>query len=174
MPASQKVQLHQLGIFAEVEPVDTESRLFFTDEKPSFELTIHNEMDGDIGPESEVRWGIGIGEGRPAPHIEESLSIEVPAKSSRSYEIGGELLALEGHGVIGVKGGSVRGPQSDERTLSSQDLRDHYDVPFSFSVWDRENYKIQHERPVKYQKFSVAFAIVVAVLALAQIILQLV
>ncbi|TKX69258.1 hypothetical protein [Halorubrum sp. SP9] len=121
MPASQKVQLHQLGVYAEVEPLGHDSRLFFTDEKPKFERTIHNEMDGDIGPESEVRWGIGIGEGRPRPHIQESRSVKVPAQSSRTYEVGGELLALEGHCVFGVKAGSVSNPQGDERSLSSQD-----------------------------------------------------
>jgi len=170
MPASQKVQLHSLGVSAEVEPVDTDRRLFFTDERPEFELTIHNEMDAKLDDESELRWGVGIGEGKPEAHIQDSVDVgEIPSNEARTVEIGGELLALEGHGVIALKAGGVSNPSGDVRSLSSNDLKENYEVPYTFSVWDRENYETVHERPVKYQRFSVFFAVVVAVLGLVQI-----
>ncbi len=175
MPASQRVDIHRNGeIQVEVTPVNHEASLFFTDERPEFDLKVYNNRDSKIGDGSKLQWGIGVGEGRPEAYFQSRLEIEVPPNESRTYRVGGELLALEGHGVFAVDSSGLGNPNGEVSKLKARSLDTNYSVPYSFSVWDRENYQTLHERPVTYQRYALAFSVVVAILALVQIGLNLI
>ncbi|WP_255192711.1 hypothetical protein [Natronobeatus ordinarius] len=145
--------------------------IYFTDEKPNFRVEVTNETEYNFVEGSKISWCIAIGEGMPKPVHRGTIDINIPSGETREYEFGGDLLAFEGHGVVGLtSGGHSGGSKSLDRTLSSGSLNT-YSPALSFSVWDREHYKVIHEGPKKMQETAVFITIVVAMVGLAQLLI---
>jgi hypothetical protein len=192
MPASQPVTFHE-SLEATVKPVDEgeddglsllqrarnevepgetsggRRTIYFTDERPRFTVEITNNTEYDFVEGSSVSWYIAIGDGMPKPVYQGKLDIEIPQGESREYEFGGELLAFEGHGVIGLSAGSHSGKgDSVERELRPGSGT-NYSPAYSFSVWDRDHYQVIHERPKEMQKTAMIITFVVAMVGILQL-----
>lgn len=115
MPASQPVEFYR-GLEGTIEPVGKESEVHFTDESPSFQLTLLNPTDFEFVEDSAIIWVIAIGEGEPEPIYSDKLEFELGPNESKTFEIGGQLLAYEGHGVVGLNCGGARTDEK-ERVL---------------------------------------------------------
>lgn len=172
MPASKSVDLFR-GLVADVEPVGEEPDVYYTDQSPKFVLTIHNPTEYDFVEGSSIRWVLAVGSGIPSPMYDEELSIEVPAGETREYEIGGELLAFEGHGVIGVSASGARDDGEPPYELWETEPR-NYDPVYTFSVWDRSQYESLHERPKRLQRASLYLTGAVVFFALVQIFIAII
>lgn len=169
MPASKSVDVFK-GLHVEVEPINGEPDVYFTDESPSFELTVRNPTEYNFAKGSSIRWVIAIGSGMPSPIYNEVVDIEVPPGEERKYKIGGKLLAFEGHGVVGVSAGGATGLGDPDYELRERRAR-NYDPVYTFSVWDRSQYETLHERPKKLQKASLILSAAIVFFAIVQIIL---
>lgn len=196
MPASQPVTFHE-GLEATVEPIDEgqdsdltlfqrarnevepgktpggRRTIYFTDERPRFTVEITNNTEYDFIEGSSVSWYIAIGDGMPEPVYQGKLDIEIPQGESREYEFGGELLAFEGHGVIGLDAGGHSGKGgSMERELHAGSGT-NYSPAYSFSVWDRDHYRVIHERPKEMQRTAMMITFLVAMIGMFQLMFTL-
>lgn len=168
MPASEPVELVD-GLFATIEPLKEPDSIFFTRDKPIFELTLTNNSEYHFVKGSQMNWVIGVGQGMPEPIYLETLDVEIPKGESRTYKIGGKLLAFEGHGVIGVTSGGHSGKSdSDERTLT-QSHGTTYNPAYTFSVWDEDHYSIIHEKPKQMMRWTMILSALVVILGLIQV-----
>lgn len=171
MPASQTVDAFKdKGLLIDIEPISQEPTVYFTDQSPRFRLIIRNRTEFNFVEGSSIRWVIAIGSGMPSPIYSEAIDIEVPAGEEREYEIGGKLLAFEGHGVIGVSAGGALGSGDPNYELRERRAQS-YDAVYTFSVWDRSQYESLHETPKKLQRASLYLTGAVVFFALIQIVL---
>lgn len=167
MPASRSVDVFK-GLIVEIEPKNEEQEVYFTDESPEFKMVVQNPTKYNFESGSAIRWVIAIGSGMPSPVYNEVQSIEVPPGEEREYEIGGELLAFEGHGVVGVSAGGAKGRGEPDYELRDRKARS-YEAAYTFSVWDRSQYESLHERPRDLQKASIALSVAIVVFTIVQI-----
>lgn len=172
MPASQAVDVFR-GLTVEVKPVDEEPDVFFTDQSPKFKLIVRNVTDYNFVEGSELTWYLAIGPGMPEPVYKKDLSIEVPTGEKREYEIGGELLAFDGHGVVGVLAGGASGRGEPDYELRSAGALNNYEPAYTFSVWDRSYYKSAHEHPQKLQKIAIFATGAIVLFSLVQLVITL-
>lgn len=174
MPASRTVEVFRGKIEAEVEPVEAHREVFFTDEAPDFKLILRNTSEHNFVEGSEIKWCIAIGSGRPEPFHSEDVGFELPPGGEVELDIGGEVLAYEGHGVIGVDTGSASGRGDPDYELNAGRRPENYDAVYSFSVWDRSQYEAQHEYPLLLQKRSVYLTAGIVVFAFLSLLVALV
>ncbi|SEK69948.1 hypothetical protein [Haloferax larsenii] len=168
MPAHQKVNLFRDQLTAEVRPAESDRDIYFTDERPEFILSITNNMNVGIGGESSLTWMIAVGDEKPKPHIREDIDVSVPAKETVEFTIGGELLAFEGHTILGLNTGGMRAPHSDSPVLQKSS-GSSYKPALSFTTWDREHYRVIHEQPKRTQEFALVSSISIVTLAIVQV-----
>lgn len=155
MPASTPVDLHN-GLTAEVEPIEDDREVYFTDEAPAFRLILRNESNLDFASNSGFRWYLAVGQGMPRPFHSDYIKFELEEDEQKVFEIGNEVLAFEGHGVIGISHGNVNKPNdSTYRMKVGGKKYGEYDPLYSFSVWDRSQYETQHEYPQRLQRLAV-------------------
>lgn len=169
MPASQTVNWFD-GLKITVEPKEDGKGIYYTDECPHFCLKIENDGEYHLHEGSELSWYVAVGDGQPTPHHREVQEIEIARGESKEYTIGGKLLAYEGHGIIGVANGgvSVRGPEQGQGIMKTSNTGS-YEPVLTFSVWDREHYRILHKKPREWQKYAVAGTVVIAASAVIQL-----
>lgn len=168
MPASEPVELVE-GLWASVDPIDQPRPVYFTHERPTFDLKLLNRSDHHVVDGSRMNWAVGVGSGMPEPIHREAIDIEVPKGESRHYEIGGKLLAFEGHGVVGVSCGGLGGsPDGDERTVRASGSSSYSPV-YTFSVRDEAHYELTHERPRRVLRWTMVLSGLVVLLALIQL-----
>lgn len=154
MPASRSVDVFR-GLTAEVEPIGPEQEVYFTDQSPEFKLILRNPTDSDFVDGSLITWCLAIGSGKAEPFYTERRRIELPAGEQIELEIGDEVLAYEGHGVVGVSVRDARGDGDPDYQLRASSTVNDYQAVYSFSVWDRSQYESQHEYPQKLQRLAV-------------------
>ncbi|AHZ23563.1 hypothetical protein E6P09_14240 [Haloferax mediterranei ATCC 33500] len=168
MPASQEVEIHRDWVTAEVKPKETDRDIYFTDESPEFTLSVSNHLDADLREDSRLTWSIAVGDGYPDPYVREHLEIPVPANETVDFTIGGEQLAFEGHGIVGLSAGGMGGPRSDEPVLQKS-TSNSYNPALSFSIWDREHYDVIHRQPKRTQELALLSSVAVVILAIIQV-----
>lgn len=148
-----------------------ERTLFFTDECPYFHIEITNNTEYDFIEGSQISWCVAIGEGMPEPVYSGTIDIELSQGETKKYELGGNLLAFEGHGVVGLTSGGHSGRgNSAERELSSGNLSTYSPV-YTFSIWDREEYREIHQKTREAQEASTTAALILMFIGLAQLLL---
>ncbi|QKY21205.1 hypothetical protein B4589_012775 [Halolamina sp. CBA1230] len=196
MPASQPIIFHD-GLEARVDPIDERQdseltlfqraknevepgktsggrrTIYFTDERPRFTVEITNNTEYDFVEGSSVSWYIAIGDGMPEPVYQGKLDIEIPQGESREYEFGGELLAFEGHGVIGLDAGGHSGKGDSVQRKLHAGSGANYSPAYTFSVWDRDHYRVIHERPKEMQRLATMTTLLVAMIGIFQLMFTL-
>ena len=165
MPASQKRDDHLL---VEAKPLTPPEHVYFTDQRPEFEISVTNKSGHDLGPDAQIRWIIGIGSGQPDPVQTGFIDVPLVDGETISEVIGDELLAYDGHGVLGVAYGGIYGDEGDKK-LHSRDSS-HIHPLYTFTVWDRSLFETVHEQPKNLQRWVVRLSGLVALLAAIQVL----
>lgn len=172
MPASQAIDIYP-ELTVEVEPIDDEPEVYFTNQKPKFNLKISNSTDYNFIEGSELTWLIAIGSGMPEYTYKDYLSFEIEPGEEKEFEIGGELLAFEGHGVIGVSTGHPRRRGDQDFELQRANNVSRYNAVYTFSVWDKSQYEMVHELPKKLQKIAIAGTAAIVFFSIVQLVITL-
>lgn len=172
MPATQIIEIFD-GLEIEVEPVDEPDPVYFTDEKPEFNIHLrNNDSDYEFAEESALQWTIetnpmqvvhtGEVEFGPFDHGEET-----------TVTVGGKVLAYEGHGVFGISTAGASGTNDSDRRKLKSGHQDSADPAYSFSVWDRSDYSASIQQPKRLQLAVIGTSVVLILFALVQVLLAL-
>lgn len=172
MPADREVQYHRSldGLTVRVEPIDSKD-IYFTDEDPEFDLIVENGLDRPVITREEegIIWVLGVGQDAPDPEYAQSIEIDLEPGEIQKHRIGGELLAYEGNGVIGINRGSTLygGADADTVIIEAQDPSlGGYRWLYTFTVWDESHYNAIHEQPQKLLRWSLIMSLGVLIAAL--------
>lgn len=173
MPASKPAEMFP-GFTAEVEPVEPEPDVYFTDQSPTFKLILRNPSETTFVEGSSLRWYLAIGDGMPEPVHTGLIQFELGPGEKVDFEIGDELLAFAGHGVVGVGVRPARGANSSELKVRSGRVSDSYTPLYSFSVWDESVYETQHEYPQRLQRITIGLTGAVVLFAVLNFVITLI
>lgn len=173
MPAKRTVSYgtdEELSI--EVRPLEDRS-IYFVGEDLEFDLYLSNSTPRPIS--GQIQLFLGFGSGVPDHFRPIDSDFEtIPAKGSMSVQTSTDSLPIQGNGVIGI-----RTPKGDEIVEREWELKarpgsmsgDEYEELYSFTIWDREFYRLHYEEPKELQSSAVRLSKWVVGLVLLQIIL---
>jgi hypothetical protein len=163
MPASHTVEAFD-GLKFTVEPVTDPDPVYFTDQAPEFRVRVENDgATHDFAEESQFIWDIEV-EGWTEDTLHSGEGTFGPLDDGETEEviIGGEVLAYEGHGVLGIGAGNARGTDGDRWRLNTTNRR-ATEPAYTFSVYDEYHYEEAIERPRKLQ-YAIIFTSIVLIL----------
>lgn len=172
MPATQELEYFD-GLKFVVEPVDPPDPVYFTDDRPEFDVTIINDDSKyDFGAGSKFTWVIQT---EPFQEIYSETAEFGPLErgESETVRIGGRVLAYDGHGTIGISISGASGGGEDSRRKLSHGKRKNMDPAYSYRVWDKSDYEASVRRPRELQKALIYTSIVLIAFAAVQILVSL-
>jgi len=171
MPATQKVVEFE-GLSFDVTPHEEPDPVYFTDQRPEFDVTITNEDSKyEWADDSCFRWQIEI-DGRP---VHEGIEYFGPLDfgESETVRVGGKVLAFEGHAVLNISAGGASGnDDSDRWSLRAGNSRE-MDPGYTCRVWDKSHYDAQIRRPERLQKGIILTSLVLICFAIIQLVVVL-
>lgn len=179
MPASQTVDYGDRGYLEiSIEPIGEPESVYFTGDKPEFDLVIKNLTNRKIRTRdgntwAGIRWVLEIEPGVGKKLAGGGIDLSIPPGGEQRERIELGLLAYETSAVLGVGGFGLTGGdrESDEPLVfdagSSQEVVSQ--VLYTFSIWDRSHYEAVHQQPKRLQWLIVIFAFLTAVLAATQL-----
>ncbi|KAB1192429.1 hypothetical protein GJR96_02820 [Haloferax sp. MBLA0076] len=172
MPATQEITVFD-GLEINVEPVEEPDPVYFTSDDPEFNVHLHNnDAKYNFSEASAFRWTIetnpmqvvhtGEVEFGPLDHGEET-----------TVTVGGDVLAYEGHGVLGISVAGASGKNGSDRWKLNAGRERSADPAYSFSVWDESDYNASIRRPKQMQLAMFGTSVILIFFALIQILLAL-
>lgn len=168
MPGHQKAVLDDLVEVSVQDDLELGKSVYFTDQHPSFQLEVVNLSD-------ETVWGklvVGLVFESPEIHGSPSETYEMKIESNGSQEVTFEpgLLAHQGTAVLSVsKGSNFHQKPPEERATSGYTPPQLGDPIHTFTVWDRDFYKINYVRPRWGQYLAAILAVLIILVGVAQL-----
>jgi hypothetical protein len=179
MPASQTIDYGDRGLLKiSIEPIDEPESVYYTEDKPEFDLVIRNQTNREIQTRegdkwAGLRWVVEIEPGVEKTLASGGIDLSIPPGGKQRERITPGLLAYETSAVLGVGGFGLSGVDegSDEPLVfdagSSQEVVSQ--VLYTFTIRDRSHYDAVHEQPKRLQWMVVGFGFLTAVLAATQL-----
>lgn len=179
MPANQTIDYGNRGYLeVDIEPIDEPESVYYTGDKPEFDLVISNQTNREIQTRegdrwAGLRWVLEIEPGVGKKLAGGAIDLSIPPGGEQRERIKPGLLAYETGAVLGVGGFGLSGDdqENDEPLVfdagSSQEVVSQ--VLYTFTIWDRSHYEAVHEQPKRLQLLVIVFAFLTAVLAAVQL-----
>lgn len=171
MPASQTLETYD-GLEISAEPLTEPHPVFYTEENPKFRITIKNDnAKFDFIEGSSLRWTI---ETDPKEVVYTDIVEFGPLDDGDeiSLDVGGSVLAYEGHGVFGVSIGNAKEVDDSHRRKLPHNFVDYSYPLYSFSVWDKSHYQASVRQPKRLQIGLLVTSVALIFFALIQIYLS--
>jgi hypothetical protein len=155
--------------------VENEASVYFTDDEVRFDLEIQNQTDDRVI--GELNWFLGRGNGTidHTNNRHRSFGIDVPAGGTTRQEgLSTGLLTHQSNALIGVSqpnriDSSRNGvTELSEPQTAAGDM--YYQEGYSFTVWDREFYRLNYIYPRRAQYASVTLAVLIVLVGIIQIL----
>jgi hypothetical protein len=165
MPATQTIDVFD-GLEFSVEPAEAPAPVYYTSDKPEFDVHIQNkDAKYDFSEESVFTWTI------ETMHTNEVEFGPLNRGEETTVTVGGKVLAYEGHGVFGIATGGASGKSgSDRRELNSGRAKSA-DPAYSFHVWDNSHYDASIRQPKRLQLAMFGTSVLLILFAVVQVLL---
>jgi hypothetical protein len=170
MPATQTIDIFD-GLEFRVEPVKDPDPVYFTSDKPEFNVHIqNNDAKYDFSEESTFTWTI---ETNPMQvvHTGEVEFGPLDCGEETTVTVGGKVLAYEGHGVFGIDTGGASGKSDSDRRELNAGRASSADPAYSFHVWDNSHYEASIRQPKRLQLAIFATSVLLILFAVIQVVL---
>ncbi len=176
MPANRQIDVRDNNeVYLEITiDVKNDKEVYFTDEEVCFEIKIENVSDRRV--KGKLGWFLGRGSGTidHANNRDNDLQIDLDPGEIHKESLSTGYLTHQSNALIGVNmpgdvDRSIDGvieisePQTDAGNM-------YYQEGFSFTVWDREFYKVNYRRPRRAQYASVALAVLIILVGVLQVL----
>jgi hypothetical protein len=172
MPATQTIDVFD-GLEFHVEPVEAPDPVYFTSDEPEFDVHIqNNEAKYDFSEGSTFTWTI---ETNPMEvvHTNEVEFGPLDRGEETTVTVGGNVLAYEGHGVIGIATGGASGNSGSDRWELNSGRAQSADPAYSFHVWDDSHYDASIRQPKRLQLAMFVTSVLLILFAVVQVLLAL-
>lgn len=159
------------GLEFNVEPVEAPDPVYFSSDKPEFNVHIRNkDAKYDFSEESALAWTI---ETNPMQvvHTDEVEFGPLDRGEETTVTVGGKVLAYEGHGVFGVSTGGASGKGESDRRKLNVGRAGSADPAYSFHVWDNSHYDASIRQPKRLQLAMFGTSVMLILFALVQLLL---
>jgi len=170
MPATQTIEVFD-GLEFSVEPVEEPDPVYFTSDKPEFNVHIRNrDAKYDFSEGSKFQWTIET-DPMEVIHAGEAEFGPIDRGEETTVTVGGEVLAYEGHGVFGISAGSASPASGTDRHELRSGGVNTAEPTYSFHVWDNSHYAASVRRPKRLQIAMFLTSVMLILFAAFQILL---
>jgi hypothetical protein len=182
MPASQSANVTQHGfVEVSIDPIDEPEDVYFTEQRPQFEIVIENKSDREVKSRDGNRftglvWAVELGSDQAKTLASGEIDFSLQPDETHRELIDLGLLGYEGNAVISVGGASVSGHNKDTGPITigtSTGSSGTSEVLYTFPIWDRSHYDTVHEQPKRLQKVIILFGALAAGFSAFQIAIEL-
>lgn len=170
MPATQTIDVFD-GLEFYVEPVEAPDPVYYTSDKPEFDVHIrNNDAKYEFSEESAFTWTI---ETNPMQvvHTNEVEFGPLDRGEETTVTVGGKVLAYEGHGIFGIDTSGASGEDSSGRRELKSGHAKSADPAYSFHVWDNSHYDASIRQPKHLQLAMLGTSVLLIIFAVIQVLL---
>ena len=168
MPGYQTVSLDDLAEFTVHGDTEGRNTVYFTDQHPSFRIEVKNISDGVISGGFAAAIIFDTTGPTNTPEEQYRMSLEEGETNEVIFEPG--LLAHQGTAILTVfKGGGFEQCLPEEQPSTMAQPPQAGEPAHTFTVWDRDFYRVNYLRPRWTQYVAAILAILIILVGVLQI-----